>query len=131
MLTLVPPEVFDTLIQLEFIGCTCLMSAYFDNHLEPNLNLMCDFPLIPWCREIVVLFVGKRKLCITCGPPESVIHHCTVSFFCCLDYRLISFFVQIHCPQKCFKCFGLFDCSTCISLTRVFLGMYIDLLESH
>ncbi len=36
---------------------------------------------------------------------------------------------QVQCPQKCFKCFGHFDCSTCISLTRVFLRMYIGLLE--
>src|SRR6266404_2119233 len=38
--------------------------------------------------------------------------------------------IEVQCPQKCFKCFGHFDCSTCISLTRVFLRMYIGLLES-
>ena len=38
---------------------------------------------------------------------------------------------EVQCPQKCFKCFGHFDCSTCISLTRVFLRMYIGLLENH
>jgi hypothetical protein len=72
MPTLAPPEVFDTLIQV--IGRTLLVSAYFDNRLEPNPNLKRDFPLVPWRGEIAVLFVGKRKPFLTRGPPESVIH---------------------------------------------------------
>ncbi|KAH9172231.1 hypothetical protein EDB89DRAFT_1906341 [Lactarius sanguifluus] len=64
-------EVFNTLIQVT--GHTLLVSAYFDTCLGPNPNLKRDFPYIPWCGEIAVLFIGKRKpfvnymgLCIAC-----------------------------------------------------------------
>jgi hypothetical protein len=66
------PEVYDTLI--EVLGYTLLVSGYFDDCLEPNPNLRRDFPLIPWRGEIAVVFVGKRKPFLTCGPPESIIH---------------------------------------------------------
>ena len=69
---LAPPEVFDTLVRVS--GHTLLVSGYFDNRLERNLNLKRDFPLIPWHGEIAVLFVGKRKPFIARGPPESVVH---------------------------------------------------------
>ncbi|KAH9170481.1 hypothetical protein EDB89DRAFT_1907728 [Lactarius sanguifluus] len=38
-----------------------LVSAYFDRRVGQNPSLKHDFPLIPWYRKIVVLFVGKRK----------------------------------------------------------------------
>jgi hypothetical protein len=53
------PEVSDTLVRVA--GHTLLISAYFDTRLGPNPNLKRDFPYIPWCGEIAVLFVGKRK----------------------------------------------------------------------
>ena len=59
------PEVYDTLIEVS--GYTLSVSGYFDDHLEPNPNLRRNFPLIPWRREIAVVF-------LTCGSPESIIH---------------------------------------------------------
>jgi hypothetical protein len=64
-------RVYDTLIEIS--GHTLLVSAYYDDRLEPNQNLTRDFPLIPWRGEIAVLFVGKRKPYLARGPPESVI----------------------------------------------------------
>ena len=66
------PVVYNTLIEVS--GHTILVSSYFDDRVEPNLNVMRDFPLIPWRGEIAVLFVGKRKPFLTRGPPEGVIH---------------------------------------------------------
>ena len=66
------PEVYDTLVEVS--GHTILVSSYFDDRIEPNQNVMRDFPLIPWRGEIAVLFVGKRKPYLTRGPPEGVIH---------------------------------------------------------
>ena len=67
-----PPDIFDTLIQVS--GHTLLVSAYFDDRVEPNPNLRRDFPLIPWRGEIAVLFVGRAKPFLTRGPPKSIIH---------------------------------------------------------
>ena len=67
-----PPKVHDT--HLKVSGHTLLVSGYFDDRLEPNPNLRRDFPLIPWGGEISVLFVGRRKPFLTCGPPRSVIY---------------------------------------------------------
>lgn len=72
-----PPPVFDTLIQVS--GYTLLVSGYFDNRVERNVNLQRHFPLIPWHGEIAVLFVGKRKPFITRGPPECVIYFAIAS----------------------------------------------------
>ena len=72
-----PPPVFDTLIQVS--GYTLLVSGYFDNRVERNVNLQRHFPLIPWHGEIAVLFVGKRKPFITRGPPEFVIYSAIAS----------------------------------------------------
>jgi len=66
------PEVFNTLIQVA--SYTLLVSSYFDTHLGPNPNLKRDFPHIPWCREIAVLFVGKRKPFVMQAPPDLVVH---------------------------------------------------------
>jgi len=52
-------EVFNTLMRVD--DHTLLVSAYFDAHLGLNPNLKWDFPHIPWCGEIAVLFVGKQK----------------------------------------------------------------------
>ncbi len=65
------PEVFDTLIRVA--GHTLLVSAYFDTRLGPNPNLKRDFPYIPWCGEIAVLFVGKRKPFVRRAPPDSIV----------------------------------------------------------
>jgi len=65
------PEVFDTLVQVA--GHTLLVVAYFDTRLGPNPNLKRDFPHIPWCGEIAVLFVGKRKPFISQAPPNLVV----------------------------------------------------------
>ena len=65
------PEVFDTLMQVD--DHTLLVSAYFDARLGLNPNLKRDFPHIPWCREIAVLFVGKRKPYVKRAPPDSVV----------------------------------------------------------
>jgi hypothetical protein len=70
--TLTPPEVSDTFVKVP--GHTLLVSGYFDDRLEQNLNLKRDFPFIPWCGEIAVLFIGKRKHFLKRGPPASVIH---------------------------------------------------------
>ena len=72
-----PPLVFDTLIRVS--GYTLLVSGYFDNRVERNVNLQRDFPLIPWHGEIAVLFVGKRKPFLTCGPHEAVIYFAIAS----------------------------------------------------
>jgi hypothetical protein len=66
------PEVFDTLIRV--CGHTLFMSSYFDNRVQQNPNSKHDFPLIPWCGDIAVMFVGKRKLFVTQGPSEFLIH---------------------------------------------------------
>ena len=65
------PEVFDTLIRVA--GHTLLVSSYFDERLGPNPNLKRDFPSIPWCGEIAVLFVGKRKPFVRRAPPDLVV----------------------------------------------------------
>src|SRR6266702_2420076 len=65
------PEVFNTLIQV--VGHTLLVLSYFDTHLGPNPNLKCDFPHIPWCGEITVLFVRKRKPFVRRVPPDLVV----------------------------------------------------------
>ncbi|KAH9052738.1 hypothetical protein EDB87DRAFT_1581460 [Lactarius vividus] len=65
------PEVFNTLIRVA--GYTLLVSAYFDTCLGPNPNLKHDFPYIPWCGEIAVLFIGKRKPFVRRAPPDSVV----------------------------------------------------------
>ena len=65
------PEVFDTLIRVD--DHTLLVTAYFDACLGLNPNLKRDFPHIPWCGEIAVLFVGKRKSYMKRAPPDSVV----------------------------------------------------------
>ena len=69
----VPPEVYDTLVKIS--GHTLLVTAYYDIRLEPNPNLGHDFPLILWCGEIAVLFLGKKRHFLALGPPESVVYH--------------------------------------------------------
>ena len=65
------PEVFDTLVRVD--GHTFLVSAYFDIRLGRNPNLKRDFPNVPWCGEIAVLFVGKRKPYVKRAPPDLVV----------------------------------------------------------
>jgi hypothetical protein len=65
------PEVFDTLIRIA--GHTLLISSYFDSRLGPNLNLIREFPFMPWKGEIAVLFIGKRKPYVARAPPESLV----------------------------------------------------------
>jgi hypothetical protein len=89
-----PPEVFDTLMRVS--GYKILFTGYLNlhNHSFPNLNLLHDFPLIPWKGEIAVLFIGKRKPYISQAPPS-----------CCFILPLLSevlfhmhMFTQIaHC----------------------------------
>ena len=50
------PEVFDTLVRVDD-HTFFLVSAYFDIRLGRNPNLKRDFPNVPWCGEIAVLFV--------------------------------------------------------------------------
>jgi hypothetical protein len=66
-----PPEVYDTLIEIS--GQMLLVTSYYDAQLEPNPNLVRNFPLMPWRGEIAVLFLGKRRHFLARGPPESVI----------------------------------------------------------
>ena len=70
------PEIFDTLICIA--GHKLLVTAYLDNSLPPNPNLMRDFPTIPWRGEIAVLFIGKRKPYVTRAPPKLLIR-CAVA----------------------------------------------------
>ena len=74
------PEVFDTLIRVA--GHTLLVSSYFDSHLGPNPNLKRDFPSIPWCGEIAVLFVGKRKPFVRRAPPDLVVCSAITQWVC-------------------------------------------------
>ncbi len=105
------PEVFNTLIQV--VGHTLLVLSYFDTHLGPNPNLKCDFPHIPWCGEITVLFVRKRKPFVRRVPPDLVV--------CSAITQWVLFTVSWNSDHPSFIIRYMGECIACVELGASFL----------